>query len=107
MGFFNCSVFFCALLYVHSSFAIILTGTGKLVALLISSPWCLVIVVWLFLAMPRVRLPFVIVVYPYHTLILFLEHCVCVVFKQGGSIGTLSSMENPNYREQPKGQLTR
>ena len=34
MGFCNCSVFCCALLYVHSSFAIILMGQRELVALL-------------------------------------------------------------------------
>ena len=38
--------------YVHSSFAIILMEKRELVALLSSSSWCLVIVVWLFLAMP-------------------------------------------------------
>ena len=31
------------------------------------SSWCLVIVVWLFLTMPRVCLQFVIVVFPIHT----------------------------------------
>ena len=35
--------FFCTLLYVHSSFAIILKGKRKLVALLSLSSWCLVI----------------------------------------------------------------
>ena len=34
MGFCNCSMFYCALLYVHSSFAIILMGKRELVALL-------------------------------------------------------------------------
>ena len=34
MVFCNCSMFCCALLYVHSSFAIILMGKGELVALL-------------------------------------------------------------------------
>ena len=34
MGFCNCSMFCCALLYVHSSFAIILTGKIELVTLL-------------------------------------------------------------------------
>ena len=49
---------FClTLLYVHSSFAIILMGERELVTL------CLVIVVWLFLAVPRVCLQFVIVVF--------------------------------------------
>ena len=34
MGVCNCSMFCCTLLYVHSSFAIILMGKRKLVALL-------------------------------------------------------------------------
>ena len=53
MGFCNGSMFCCALLYVHSSFA----------ALLSLSPWCLVIDVWLFLAVQWVGLQFVIVVF--------------------------------------------
>ena len=40
MGFCNCSRFCCALLYVHSSFAIILMGKGELVALLSLSSCC-------------------------------------------------------------------
>ena len=46
----NCSMFCCRLLYGHSSFAIILMGKRELVALLSLSSWCLLIVVWLFLA---------------------------------------------------------
>ena len=45
-------MFCCTLLYVHSSFAIILTGKRGLVVLLKSS-WCLVMVGRLFLAVPR------------------------------------------------------
>ena len=67
----NCSMFCYTLLYVHSSFAIILMGKGKLVALLSLSSWCLVMVVWLFLAVPWVCLLFVIVVFPDHTHLLF------------------------------------
>ena len=67
VGFCNCSMFCCMLLYVPSSFAIILMGKRELVALLILSSWCLVIVVWLFLAVPWVCLQFVIVVFPDHT----------------------------------------
>ena len=37
-------------LYVYSSFAVIVMGKWELVALLSLSSWCLVIVVWLFLA---------------------------------------------------------
>ena len=46
----NCSMFCCVLLYFHSSFAIISMGKIELAALLCLSSWCLVIVVWLFLA---------------------------------------------------------
>ena len=60
-------MFCCTLLYVHSSFAIILMGKRELVALLCMSSWCLVVVVWLFLTMPRVCLHFVIVVFPDYT----------------------------------------
>ena len=66
-GFFYCSMFCCAIIYVHSSFAIILMGKRELVALLCLSSWCLVIVVSLFLTMPRVCLQLVIVVFPDHT----------------------------------------
>ena len=50
----------CTLLYVHSSIAIILMEKRQLIALLSLSSWCLVVVVWLFLAVPRVCLRFVI-----------------------------------------------
>ena len=52
--------------------AIISMGKRELVALLCLSSWCLVIVVWLFLTMPRVYLQSVIVVFPDHTHLLFL-----------------------------------
>ena len=42
-------------------------GKRELVALLSLSSWCLVIVVWLFLAVPWVCLRFVIVVFDDHT----------------------------------------
>ena len=51
---------------------IILMGKRDLVALLCLSSWRLVIVVWLFLPVPWVCLQFVIVVFPYHTHLLFL-----------------------------------
>ena len=57
------------LLYAHSSFAIILMVKRELVALLSLSSGCLVMVVWLFLALPRVCLRFVIVEFPDHTAI--------------------------------------
>ena len=77
----NCSLFCCTLLYVHSSIAIILMGKRKLVALLNLPSWCLVMVVRLFLSMPRGCLRFVIVVFPDHTHLLFLMSCelsVCI-----------------------------
>ena len=45
VGFCNCSMFCCALLCIHSSFAIISMGKTELVTLLCSSYWCLVFVV--------------------------------------------------------------
>ena len=47
-------------------------GKGKLVVLLSLSSWCLLMVVWLFLAVPWGCLLFVIVVFPDHTHLLFL-----------------------------------
>ena len=69
----RCSMFVCVLLCVHSSFVIILIGKRKLVALLLSS-LCIVIVVWLFLTVPRDCLQFVIVVFPDLTHLLFLSY---------------------------------
>ena len=51
----------------HSSVAIILMGKRKLVALLNLSSWCLVMVEWLYLAVPWGCLWFVIFVFPDHT----------------------------------------
>ena len=67
----NCSMFCCALLCVHSSIAIISMGKRELVTLPCLSSWFLVIVVWLFLTMPRVCLQFVIEMFPDHTHLLF------------------------------------
>ena len=71
MGFSDCIMFCYALFCVHSSFAIILMGKRELVALCCLSSWCLMFVKWLFLAVPRVCLQFVIVVFPDHTCLLF------------------------------------
>ena len=68
----NCSIFCCTLLYVHSSFVIILMGKRELFALLSLSSWCLLVDVWLFLAVPWVFLRFVVVVFPDHTDLLLL-----------------------------------
>ena len=70
VGVCNCSMLCYTLLYVHSSIAIILMGKRELAALLLSS-WCLVIVEWLFLAVPWGCLRFVIVVLPDHTLFIY------------------------------------
>ena len=68
----------CTLLYVHSSFAIILIGKRELVGLLGLSSWFFVIAVWLSLAVPWVCLRFVIVVFPYHTHLLLLRFHVFI-----------------------------
>ena len=62
MGVCDYSMFCCTLLYVHSSFAIILIGKRELIAVLSLSSKHLVIVVWLSIAMQWVCLQFVIVV---------------------------------------------
>ena len=64
-------MFCCTLPYVRSIFALILMGKRELVALLNLSSWCLVMVEWLFLAVPWGCLRFVIVVFPDHTHIIF------------------------------------
>ena len=72
MGICNCSMVCGTLLYVHSSIAIILMGKRELVALFNLSSWCVVMVEWLFIALPWGCLPFGIVVFPDHTHLLFL-----------------------------------
>ena len=69
-------MFWCTLLYVHSSIAIILMGKRELIALLNLSSWCLVMVERLFFAGPRGCLQFVIVVFPDHTHLLFLSNAL-------------------------------
>ena len=65
-------MFCCTLLYVHSSFEIILMGKRELVPLPSLSSWRLVMVVWLFLTVPWICLRFVIVVILDHTHLLCL-----------------------------------
>ena len=69
MGVLNLSLLCYALLFVHSSIAIILKRERKLVALLLLSYRCIVTInfLWLFLTMPWVGLWFLIVVIPDHT----------------------------------------
>ena len=74
MANFNCFVVRYFTCYAHFSFAIILMGNRELVALLNLSSWCLVIVVWLFLAMPRGFLQFLLLVFLEYTHLLF--YCV-------------------------------
>ena len=76
MGFCNCSMFFCALLCVHSSFAIIVMGKRELVALICLSSSCLVSAVWLFLTMPRILSAVYDVVFLDHTHLLILPSAV-------------------------------
>ena len=64
-------MFCCTLLYVHSSIAIILMGKRELVAMLNLFSWCLMMVGWLFLAVPWGCPQFVIVVFHDHAHLLF------------------------------------
>ena len=72
VGFCKCSMVCCALLCFRSIFAFISMGRLKLVSLLCLSSWCLVIVVWIFLTMPRVYVQFASEIFPDHTHLLFL-----------------------------------
>ena len=72
VGVYNCSMFCCTLLYIHSSIAIILMGKRELAALRKLSLWCLVMVEWLILPVPWGCLRCVIVVFQDHTHLLFL-----------------------------------
>ena len=73
VGVCNFSMFYCTLLCVRSSIAIILMGKRELVALLNLSSWCLVMVERLFLAVLQDCLRFVIVLFPNHTHLLFYK----------------------------------
>ena len=79
MGVCNCSMFCCTLPYVHSSFAIILMGKRELVALLSLYFWCLVMVVWLFLAVPLCLSAVCDCGIPDHTHLLFLLWNIFVI----------------------------
>ena len=65
-------MFCCTLRFVNSSFAIIKIGKIELVALLSLSSLRLVIVLWLFLALPWVCLQFVNVEFPDHNHLLYV-----------------------------------
>ena len=79
-------MFCCTLLYVHSSIAIILMGKRELIALLTLSSWCLVMVERLFLAVPWGCLRFVIVVFPDHTHLLFLNAMIIINIWINGNV---------------------
>ena len=71
-----CLSLFCyALLYVHSSFAIVLKRKRKLVTLITLSYRCIVTinVLWLFLTVPCVGLQYMNVVFPDHIHLLFIR----------------------------------
>ena len=74
MGVLCLSLFSCAILCVHSGFAIILKRNRKLVALLLFSWGCIVTmgVLCLFLTVPWIGLQCVIDVFPSDTLLLFI-----------------------------------
>ena len=74
-------MFYCMLLDVHFSIAIILMEKRELVALLNMSSWCLVVVERLFLKVPQGCLQFVIVVFPDHT------HNFCSNYAPGAKYG--------------------
>ena len=93
MGVCNCSMLCCTLFYVHSSIAIILMGKRKLIALLNLSSWCLMMVEWLFLAVPWGFLRFVIVVFPDHTHLLFFGSFVGFFSRKSGPVLLL----NPKF----------
>ena len=82
VGVCNCSVLCCTYFNVHSSIAIILMRKREMVALLNLSSPCLVMVKWLFLAVPWGCLRFVVVVFPDHTRLLFC-HLLCNVMIDG------------------------
>ena len=78
MGVCDYSMFCCTLLYFICSITIILVGKRELVTLLNLSSWCLVMVEWLFLAVPWGCLQFVIVVFPNHTHLLFFVRVLTI-----------------------------
>ena len=70
----------CFVVLYFMSILVILMGKRELVAWLNLSSWCLMMVEWLFLAVPLGCLRFVIVVFPEHTNLLFFIH-LCEVLQ--------------------------
>ena len=97
-----CCFFCCTLLYVHSSFAIILMGKRELVALLGLSFLCLVIVVRLFLAVSWFCLQFVIMVFPCYTHFLFLNVLLSVATKRNNFAYIRSMTFKYTYADRPE-----
>ena len=100
-------MFCCVLLCVHSSIAIILEGKRELFDLLNLSSWCLVMVEWLFLAVPWNCLRFVIVVFPDHTHLLLLKHkqsikilqpVICTVKKISNKTNIVIPLKDPEIQ---------
>ena len=104
VGVCNCSKFCCTLLYVHSSFAIILIGKRELVVLLNLSSRCIVMVVRLFLTVPWVCLRFVIVGFPDHThLLLFGVNACCIIKRTTiGNIQNIKPFFSGHSERRPK-----
>ena len=92
-------MFCCTLLYVHSCFAIILIGKEKLVALNILSSWCLLMVVWLFLAVPWGCLLFVIVVL--HLLFLGSEYPLYLLSMNYKTVTLKHGLHREHERKMP------
>ena len=98
MGVCNCSMFCCTLLNAHPSIAIILIGKRELIALLNLSSWCLVMVEWLFLAVPRGCLRFVIEVFPDYTHLLFFTSLEVKSVLESLQLGKSSAQDGINNR---------
>ena len=64
----------------------------ELVALFCLPSWCLASVLWLFLAMPRGCLQFVIVVFPDHTQLPFLPRNVAIFLTFKWYVNNLSRL---------------
>ena len=70
-----------------------------MVALLCLSSWWLMIVVWVFLAMSRICLQFVIVVVPDHTHLLFLTNAYQCITKLDEILRRKCMYSHPLHRE--------
>ena len=70
----NCSMFCCTILYVHSSFAIILMGKRKLVAFLSLSYCCFLMVVWLWVCLLFVIVVLLFLGSEYPIYLLYMNH---------------------------------